>query len=201
MSLRRATTSPALGEPSASLLAGLRAGERGAQAAFFDRHVAGVEHILFRLLGPDSELEDFVQETFILALTCIDSFRGDEAALPGWLRAVAVRTAHKRIRARMTRRRWGLRMRDVGLDLPESLAPQVHAALTRAHAALDTLDAGDRTAFVLRFVEGLELTECAQACGVSLATVKRRIARARAQVHRIAERDALLQSWLGEGDA
>jgi DNA-directed RNA polymerase specialized sigma24 family protein len=90
MSLRRATTPPALGEPSESLLAGLRAGERGAQAAFFDRHVAGVEHILFRLLGPDSELEGFVQETFIQALTCIDSFRGDEAALPGWLRTGVV---------------------------------------------------------------------------------------------------------------
>jgi len=57
-----------------------------------------------------------------------------------------------------------------------------------------------RVPFVLRYVEELNLVEVAQACGVSLATTKRRIARARQRLVRAAGRDEVLRAWLKEED-
>lgn len=191
---------PPLAEPS-PLLEGLRAGEQAAQAALFDRHVGAVERVLFRVLGPDGELEDLVQETFLQALTSIGSFRGDEGALSTWLCSVAVRTALKRLRWRTVRRRFSLRMRNEPYQpVPDALEPEVYAALVRAHEALDGLPAAERVAFVLRYVEGMELREVADACDVSLATIKRRLKKTRERLHRIAARDSVLSNWLGEGD-
>ncbi|MEZ4298352.1 MAG: sigma-70 region 4 domain-containing protein [Polyangiaceae bacterium] len=51
-------------------------------------------------------------------------------------------------------------------------------ALEATYAVLGELPADERIAFALRFIEGMELTEVAASCGVSLATVKRRIGRA-----------------------
>lgn len=185
--------------PPSALLARLQAGERTAQAELFDRYVDMVERLLLRVLGPDTELEDLVQETFLQALTSVDSFRGNEASLGAWLRSVAVRTALKRLRWRSVRRRFGLRMQDQGaLDLPETLEPEVYSGLVRLHEALEKLSAADRVAFVLRFFEGMELTEVAAACNVSLATIKRRLRRGRDRMHEIARRDPILSTWLPE---
>jgi RNA polymerase sigma-70 factor (ECF subfamily) len=51
-------------------------------------------------------------------------------------------------------------------------------ALGRFFKALDRLSPVDRTAFTLRFVEELELRDVAAALELSLATTKRRLARA-----------------------
>lgn len=180
----------------AALLAGLRAGDRGAQAAFFERYVVDVERILFRLLGPDTELQDLVQESFLQALSSIGSFRGDEGALGPWLRSVAIRTALKRVRWRKARWWLGFHPPEDFLDIPASVDPSVQAALKRAHGVLDRLPPRERVAFVLRFVEGMQLREVASSCGVSLATVKRRLTSARRRFERLAERDPLLREWL-----
>lgn len=196
-STAQATRNP---PPPPSLLMGLRAGERAAQAELFDRYVDMVERILLRVLGPDTELEDLVQETFLQAITSVESFRGDEGSLGAWLRSVAVRTALKRLRWRSVRRRFGLRMQQDGeLDLPETLEPEVYSGLVRLNEALDDLVPAERVAFVLRFFEGMELSEVAAACDVSLATIKRRLRRGRDRMHDIARRDPILSTWLPEG--
>ena len=63
---------------------------------------------------------------------------------------------------------------------------------------LDRLPDDDRIAFALRFLEGLELTEVAAACQVSLATIKRRLARAEERFRREAAREPALGRWLEE---
>ena len=69
--------------------------------------------------------------------------------------------------------------------------------LERFYRLLDALSANDRTAFVLRHVEGLSLEEMAVATGASLATVKRRVHRASEQVTRLlAKADPDLVSYV-----
>jgi RNA polymerase sigma-70 factor (ECF subfamily) len=68
-------------------------------------------------------------------------------------------------------------------------------ALARFYAILDRVNPKDRSAFVLRFMEGLELTEVAAALGLSLATTKRRLARVWAKVVLLVERDPLLAQY------
>jgi RNA polymerase sigma-70 factor (ECF subfamily) len=43
---------------------------------------------------------------------------------------------------------------------------------------MDRFPENERAAFILRFVEEMELTEVAEACAVSLSTARRRIRRA-----------------------
>jgi RNA polymerase sigma-70 factor (ECF subfamily) len=67
--------------------------------------------------------------------------------------------------------------------------------LRHLYQALDRLSADLRVAFVLRFVEGYELSEAAALVGCSLATFKRRVRRAQDRFERIAVSDATLAEW------
>jgi RNA polymerase sigma-70 factor, ECF subfamily len=100
-------------------------------------------------------------------------------------------------------RRW-LHLSDTG-TLPEVPMddgdPRTREAVRRLFAVLSELDDRDRLAFVLRHAEGYELTEAAAALDVSLATVKRCLARAEEQVLSRARSDDLLSAWAeGGGD-
>jgi len=64
---------------------------------------------------------------------------------------------------------------------------------------LDELPANERLAFALRFVQGLTLPEAAEVCRVSLATYKRRLARAERTFLEGARRYPELFPWLENG--
>jgi RNA polymerase sigma-70 factor (ECF subfamily) len=70
------------------------------------------------------------------------------------------------------------------------------AAVRKLYGILDELDAEARLAFVLRHTQGLELTEIAEALGCSLATAKRRLAKANERVLVRAKRDPDLMEWV-----
>jgi RNA polymerase sigma-70 factor, ECF subfamily len=184
--------------PATSLLAGLRRREPAAAAELFDRNVAQVERAALGVLGPDPEVEDLVQDAFVAALRGIDGFRGDERALGAWVRGIATRLALKRLRWRRTRRWLGWPGSDALPELPGLTDTGTQAALRRAYTLLARLPALERAAFGMRFIQGMQLEEVADALGVSLSTAKRHLKRARARLGRLAARDALLCDWLGE---
>ena len=128
----------------------------------------------------------------------VTRYRGDSASLRPWLLQIAVRTARKCIRRRATRRILGLRTPGELPDAPDAVDPEQQTAVRRAHAALDRLPTDERIAFCLRFVEGMQLDEVADACDTSLATVKRRLVKARVRFERLAARDSLLGRWIEE---
>jgi RNA polymerase sigma-70 factor (ECF subfamily) len=68
----------------------------------------------------------------------------------------------------------------VDLDVVASAeaSPEVRALLAQVYALLRTLPADDRIAWTLRHVERHRLEDVAELAGCSLATAKRRIARA-----------------------
>lgn len=180
-----------------ALLEGLRNGERAAQATFFDRYVPDVEKVLFRMLGPDSEFEDLIHETFIQSVVHIHTFRGDNAkTLRAWVRAVATRTAGKRIRRRQVRKILSLQPPESFVDIPNTVDPSVQAALQQTYTLLERIPADDRIPFLLRFVHGMNLNEIAETCEISLSTVKRRIQRGRERFLSMAHGDPLLKIWL-----
>jgi RNA polymerase sigma-70 factor (ECF subfamily) len=183
--------------PLGPLLPGLRAGEPSAAAQLFDRHAAQVERAVQGVLGLDPEVEDVVQDAFVAALRGIDGFRGEEGALGAWVRGIAVRLALKKIRWRRTRRWLGMEGTAVVTDLQGVADTGTQAALGRAYALLERLPAVERAAFGMRFIEGMQLDEVAQALGVSLATAKRRLQAARERFGKLAAGDALLRDWSG----
>ena len=84
--------------------------------------------------------------------------------------------------------------------LPSAEGPHAaREALARFYAILDGLAPRHRTAFVLRHVEGLELTEVAAALDISLATIKRWLPRIARRVFSQAGSDPLLAPYLARG--
>ncbi|MBK8256663.1 MAG: sigma-70 family RNA polymerase sigma factor [Polyangiaceae bacterium] len=180
-----------------ALVMACHAGERWAAAALLERFAPMVERLLRRVLGHDPELEDLTQEALTTILTSIHQVR-EAAAIRGWVAQVAVHTAHRAIRKRKLYR-WLL----FWYPAPnESIDPDVTSreTLRRVYSALAELPADERIPFALRFIDEMPLEDVAQACGVSLATIKRRLSRAEKKFLAIARRDTALVSRIAEGD-
>jgi RNA polymerase sigma-70 factor (ECF subfamily) len=183
-------------EPDGALVAALRAGRPDASTVLFDRYGGDVERVLYRILGPDPEIKDLLQDVFVAALGSLDKLR-DPDALRGWLTSIAVRKARKCI---LKRQRWRFIQLWPGSELPErealAASPEVSEALRCTYAVLACMPADERVAFALRFVAGMELTVVAAACEVSLATIKRRLGRAQATFAALASQQPALREWL-----
>ncbi|MGH7282316.1 MAG: RNA polymerase sigma factor [Polyangiaceae bacterium] len=179
----------------AELVARLRAGDPDAGDLLVDLCRAHVERVLFRVLGRTADVDDLVHDVFIAVLESVQSLRED-AKFRGWLTQVTVFVARGHIRKR--RRKWWLVFPG---DLPERSSEwdcEASEALRATYRVLGKLDADERIAFALRKIEGMELTEVASACGVSLATIKRWIMKAEARFMELAAEESALAEWISE---
>lgn len=191
------------GESDAALVRALRGGDPHAGAALFDRYATHVRRVLARVLGPDPELSDMLQDVFVAALGSVHSIE-DPSALKAWLTRTAVFTARGKIRRRT---RWRFLRFVPDDELPEAAAPardtEGSEALAAVYRVLNALPADERIAFALRIIDGMELTAVATACGVSLSTIKRRLTSAQERFRELARREPVLGVWLAarEGGA
>ncbi len=146
-----------------------------------------------------SDLDDLVQEVFVRAFQRVEELR-EPRALPAWLTGIAVNVARETIRAGKRRRWLRFMAEEETPDVPALVAaPETRAAVRAFYAVVAELDADERIAFTLRFVEGMELAEVAGACGVSLSTIKRRIKSAEDEFVERAQAHDALASFLEEG--
>jgi len=144
----------------------------------FSSHVAGIG---FRLLGRNSEVDDLVQEVFFAAFKQRSQLR-DVRAAKSWLSVITVRKARERLRMRRVRQFVGLDS-CTSLELADDAMPaDDHALLMRVYQILDHMTVECRLAWITRYIEGERLEHVAERCGCSLATAKRRIAAAQAQL-------------------
>jgi RNA polymerase sigma-70 factor (ECF subfamily) len=182
-----------------ALVEALRSRHPGAVAALYERHASAVHRTLRSALGPDADLPDLLQDVFIRALDSISQL-DDHERLRSWLTSIAVFSARALIRRR-ARRRW------LSLFSPQRTASDEQApacsearfALREVYELLDRLPLDERMAFVLRIINGMTLPDAAEASGVSLATFKRKLARAERAFVKAAEERPQLQPWLEGG--
>ncbi len=197
--LRRSQSELPAPESDELLVLSLRANHPDAGTQLFDRYAPHVRRVLVRVMGPDSEILDLVHDVFVTALESVYRLV-DPKALRAWLTQIAVFTARAKIRRRVRGRI--LRFLPFS-ELPEPELPpadfEASEAMQAVYRVLEGLDTDQRIAFALRFVAGMELTEVAASCGVSLATIKRRLARAQASFSKLAEREPALAEWLKAG--
>lgn len=136
-----------------------------------------------RYLGvPSSELDDAVQEVFVVAHRRWSELNHDRS-MGGWLRRVAVNVA--RNRRRSIRRSPTTTLASETAD-PRAAEDQLEER-RRCEALLAMLDAlpdEQRTAVVLFEIEALPMKEVAAVLGVSLPTAYRRLDDARAALRR-----------------
>jgi RNA polymerase sigma-70 factor, ECF subfamily len=194
-----AAAGPAVDETA--LVAAFRAdaSKAAASAAVWDRYYPLVRRVLGRAIGPEHDVEDLVQEVFLRLYRKLPDLR-DPSSLRSFVLAITTRVLQAELRTRWLRR-W-LRLADDG-DVLEQPATDVDGeareALSHLYRILDGLAPRHRAAFVLRYIEGLELVDVAAAIGVSLATVKRWLAKMSGRVLAQAARDPILATYLQEG--
>jgi RNA polymerase sigma-70 factor (ECF subfamily) len=147
-------------------------------------------------MGPGCDTEDAVQDAFVCLFEKAPTLR-EPAALRAFVMAITVRTARHHARRRRTRRLIGLPDGEAHPALRVvQQSPEPRWALERFYRILDRVNDGDRAAFVLRYIEGLELSEVARALGTSPPTARRRFTRAFGRVALLASRDPMLTEYL-----
>jgi RNA polymerase sigma-70 factor (ECF subfamily) len=183
------------------LVRGIKAGEPWASRLLVERYGPIIERILRRALGLErhTELADVVHEVFAEALSSASRLR-DSAALLAWLKRICVHTAFRTMRRRRARA-W-LHFADPSV-LPAHAGPDVdyegRDACRRVYEVLARMPAKEQLVFSLRYLEGMELTEVADACDASLSTVKRRLLAAEVRFIKLGSQDSVLKLWIDKG--
>src|SRR5216683_928354 len=156
------------------------------------------------ILRNETDAEDVAQEAMLKAFANIRQFRA-EARFSTWLIQITVNEALMRRRRERTVPMEGLDdRRDGGRNEESDYAPRDFAdwreipseslerkeVRQRLAEAVATLDRKYREVFVLRDMEQLNIQETAEALGISVASVKTRLLRARLML-----RDLLAAGW------
>jgi RNA polymerase sigma-70 factor, ECF subfamily len=154
---------------------------------------ASIFHVAYRMLGDSGDASDVVQEIFLKVFRNISGFKG-ESALKTWIFRIAFSEILNRLRW------WKRRYRHATVSLdddhngngnsyqlsdstpsPEQLleSKEQEQAIQKA---LSKLSSDHRSIIILRDIEGFSYGEIAEVLGVSIGTVKSRLARARADL-------------------
>ena len=173
----------------AALIERCAAGDEAACADLVATHQRMVYNLSLHLLGDRDEAMDLSQEVFLRVFRTLARFRG-QSALRTWIYRIVVNQA--RNRQRWWRRRH--RADQVSLDAhvakfgdleskndpstPDRMFARKETA-SRIWSALDRLPFDQRTALVLREIDGLRYDEIAFSLGIAVGTVKSRLTRAR----------------------
>jgi RNA polymerase sigma-70 factor (ECF subfamily) len=185
---------PALGHlDEAELIARCKNDERAAQDELYHRFRRQIAGNLFRVLGDRTDLDDLVQEVFVIAFRGLDRFRGD-ARLSTWLYRICVNVALGRIRTRRRRpMAQGVDDLDVAgadpslVERPEQpdRSLERRQEQERVYAALEQLAPKKRLVLYLHEIEGLDLKEIAYLVDSNAVTVRTRLFYARREFYKI----------------
>jgi RNA polymerase sigma-70 factor (ECF subfamily) len=177
----------------AELVQRCRADDRSAHDEFYHRFRRQVAGNLYRVLGDRTDLDDLVQEVFVIAFRGLDRFRGD-ARLSTWLYRICVNVALGRIRTR--------KRRPAALGVPDLDTAITDPSLTerpetpdrslerrqeqeRVYRALETLAPKKRIVLYLHEIEGLDLKQIAYLVDSNPVTVRTRLFYARREFYRV----------------
>ena len=165
----------------AALVAACAAGDAPALGALFDRHHAAVYRFIGRLSQAEqADLDDLVQTTFLTVQRSARKYQG-RSTVRTWIFGIAVNSVRREARGR------GRRLRLAGHVAAQPAQPTQavdeavakREAVRRFQAALADLPETLRAVFVLCQLEGVCGPEAAQALGLRVGTVYRRIHDAR----------------------
>ncbi len=161
------------------------------QLADFDEVVRLYRPRIFRFLmsslGDRDVAESLTQDCFLKAYNARHQFRG-ESSLSTWLTRIALNLVRDHLRSR--RIRFWQKTRETALDLVDisdwipdgGVSPEIaclqQEKVKEVWRAVEELSRQQRTVFLLRFVEEMELAEIAETTGMNTSTVKSHLYRA-----------------------
>jgi RNA polymerase sigma-70 factor, ECF subfamily len=153
-------------------------------ASLYRLYAAKVGRWAARLGGPSVEVEDIVQEVFLVAKRRLVSFRTDGGGqISTWLFRTTERVVKAARRKQRLRRLFGIaregEIADVARPIPSDELER-RQAIERVYFVLDKLPARQRRVLILFELEGLSTQEIATLIGARVGTVRVWLYRARA---------------------
>jgi RNA polymerase sigma-70 factor (ECF subfamily) len=145
----------------------------------YERFSKQVHGLTWRVLGPDAEHDDVVQEVFEQVFLGIDKLR-DPSSLTPWVTSVTLNVARAALRKRRVRRFFGLASThdETAADASYTHDFEARDLLAKIYRVLNQLPTEERVLFVLRYLEQRPVHEVAELCGYSRATANRKLSRA-----------------------
>jgi RNA polymerase sigma-70 factor (ECF subfamily) len=174
-------------EDHASVIEAAKSGDLAA----FERLMRQYERLVLvtalRLLGRMEDAQDASQEVFLKLYRNLRRVEAS-ASLSGWLYRVTVNVCHDVLR----RRPASAPVEDAAEVVSREADPHQQTAATERRRALElslrVLSPAERTALVLRDLEGLSTEEVARIVGSTEATVRSQVSKARVKVRSFVER-------------
>ncbi|MCR9160790.1 MAG: RNA polymerase sigma factor [Nannocystaceae bacterium] len=157
----------------------------------YEQHYAYVWSVLRRLGVPERDVEDLLQDVFVIVHRRLGDFEG-RSSRSTWLYAIAVRVYWNYARRQLRRIPLATESANAMPILDTSVGPERFAEQKEASALLEqllgSLDHDKRTAYVLAELEGLSAPEIAAVTGANTRTVYSRIRAAKQLVEASAKR-------------
>lgn len=163
--------------PEQAILRACKEGDRKAQKALYDMLAPKMYALCLRYVGDRDTAQDILQDGFVTLFSKLDTY-GGEGSFEGWARKIFVNTALQSLRRTDALKlsddlstAWGLASHEPGqvqdLGYKEILG------------LIASLPGGYRTVFNMYVLEGYSHKEIAEALGISEATSRSQLQRAR----------------------
>jgi RNA polymerase sigma-70 factor, ECF subfamily len=164
------------------------AGDTSAFRSLYERHRGDVARLVYRMLGPRSDIEDVIQEVFVQVYKSLRDFRG-QSKFSTWLHRVTVNVVLMYRRAARSRPVFADDAIADALLHSDDIAPDEDAERRERVRAFGRLlgRLGDkkRIVFVLHELEGIAPSEIARIVGAPVLTVRTRLFYARRELERM----------------
>jgi RNA polymerase sigma factor (sigma-70 family) len=161
-------------------------GHTDAYRSLVERHQQMVYRVAFSVTRNHEDAEEVTQDAFLKAFTSLSGFQG-RSRFTTWLFRIVYHRALNHLESSGSYRKY--------VELDESISAGHHMAddgfrslnekdqIKYIGKALDQLNAGDRMALSLYYLEDMPQQEISGITGWSLASTKQRVHRARAKLH------------------
>lgn len=169
---------------------GAQAPRRRSATELFADHATFVAKFLWRMGAPRNEIEDLVQDVFLIA-HMRGGFVEGQAQPTTWLAAIAFRvwsSERRRFRRHSELPNDGALAQAQAADPSPAEALATAESVERIRGAMERLDERSRAILILVDLEGSSCVEVAEAIGVPVGTVYSRLHKARKRFARAYER-------------
>jgi RNA polymerase sigma-70 factor, ECF subfamily len=167
------------------IIARAAVGDTSAFRQIYERHRHDVARLVYRMIGPRSDLEDVIQEVFVQVYKSLKDFRG-QSKFSTWLHRVTVNVVLMHRRAARSRPIFTEQPASDAAVRSDEISPDEGVERRERMRAfgrlLDRLADKKRVVFVLHELEGVAPGEIAKIVGAPVLTVRTRLFYARREI-------------------
>lgn len=156
-------------------------GNKNAQLELYNRYYRGMYNVSYRIVKDSAVAEDVMQESFLSALTKLDSFKG-EVSFGAWLKRIVVNNSIHEYRKQIKRQQVDIQNIMYKIEDNEVYVSDSGEVQLKAQKVMDTmkqLKDNYRISLTLHLIEGYDYEEICQIMNISYANCRTMISRAK----------------------